>query len=87
MLPWSLRPMGRFISSCGVRFAMRAGLLTSTVLYAVTVPATLVTEQQVTPSYEELRIYARYYEFGAWWSVLWKKQCVSRWKNVEQTTK
>ena len=44
MLPWSLGPMGRFIKRCGVRFAMRSGLLCAAFAFALAVPATLAAD-------------------------------------------
>ena len=44
MLPWSIGPMGHFIKRCGVRFAMRSGLLCAALAFALAVPATLAAD-------------------------------------------
>ena len=44
MLPWSLGPMGIFIKKFGVRAAMRAGLLSAALAFALTVPAILAAD-------------------------------------------
>ena len=44
MLPWSLGPMGRCIKRCGVRSAMRAGLLCAALAFALSVPLTLAAD-------------------------------------------